>query len=126
MMAAILTGCAVKGPDFEKKAVAAAKSAIYVYRQYSAYGAGAPLTVNCGDNSVTLGPGGYHEFTVEPGDELCSSSSENSASVQIAASAGQAYYVKGWISIGFFLPHVHLQTVEPNLATLEIAQCKRQ
>lgn len=123
----LLAGCAVEGPAYERLAVKESKAAIYVYRTYptAGFGAGAQSAVNCGDNSVTLGPGGYHRFTVEPGDVLCSSHTENSAQVQIHALAGQDYFIRQWFSMGLILPHVYLEQVEPDTAQADIQGCKQ-
>lgn len=125
---ASLSGCAVQGPAYEHTEVAPSKAAIYVYRTYPtlAYGAAVQVPINCSDNSINLGPGGYHVFNVESGDVLCSSHLENTASVNIKAEAGHDYYIKWWPSMGFFLPRVNAQQVEPDAAQSELQQCKRE
>jgi hypothetical protein len=121
-------GCAVQGPDYEHIATQPNKAAVYVYRTYptAGFGSGAQEVVNCGDYSVALGPGGYHRFSVEPGEILCSSHTENTAQVQFNATAGEDCYVRQWFSMGFVLPHVSLEQVEPDAAQKELQTCKRQ
>jgi len=127
-IAALSAGCAVQGPAYEKANLPPAKAAVYVYRVYPTlgFGAGLLLPVSCGDNSILLGPGGYHVFNVERGELLCSSHMENSASVQIAVEAGHEYYVKGWPSMGVFNARVNLETVNAETAGAELRDCKRQ
>jgi hypothetical protein len=126
--ALLLSGCAVQGPDYQHVAPQPNKASVYVYRTYptAGLGSGAQAAINCGDNSVTLGPGGYHRFSVEPGEVLCSSHTENTAQVQLNAKAGEDYYVRQWFSMGFILPQVSLQQVEPEQAQTDLQTCKRQ
>jgi len=124
----LLTGCAVQGPDYEHIATQPNKEAVYVYRTYptAGFGSGAQEVINCGDYSVALGPGGYHRFSVDPGEILCSSHTENTAQVQFNATAGEDYYVRQWFSMGWVLPHVSLEQVEPDAAQKDLQTCKRQ
>jgi hypothetical protein len=124
----LLAGCAVQGPDYEHIAPRSNKAAVYVYRTYptAGFGSAAQQVVNCGDYSVALGPGGYHRFSVEPGEILCSSHTENTAQVQFTAKDGEDYYVRQWFSMGWVLPHVFLEQVEPDAAQKDLQTCKRQ
>jgi uncharacterized protein DUF2846 len=124
----LLAGCAVQGPDYEHVAPQQNKAGVYVYRTYptAGFGSGVQAAVNCGDNSITLGPGGYHRFSVEPGEVLCSTHTENSAQVQLNAKAGEDYYVRQWFSMGFVMAHVYLEQVEPDAAQQDLQTCKRQ
>lgn len=128
LVAALLSGCAVQGPDYEHVATPANKASIYVYRTYPTAGvtSDAQAALNCGDYSVTLGPGGYHRFSVEPGEVLCSSHGENTAEVQLNAKVGEDYYIRQSFSIGFAVARVHLEQVEPDAAQEDIKTCKRQ
>ncbi len=121
-------GCAVTGPAYQRQAVQQNKAAIYVYRTYptAAFGWAAREMISCGDYSVTLGPGGYHRFLVEPGDILCSTTTENTADVQVHAEAGHEYYLRQWFSVGVLLAHVYLEQVEPEAAQRDIQTCKQQ
>ena len=84
------------------------------------------MAINCGDYSVTLGPGGYHRFSVEPGEVLCSSHRENTAEVQLNVKAGEDYYLRQSVSVGLLVPRVYLEQVEPDAAQEDIKTCKRQ
>jgi hypothetical protein len=127
-VAMLMAGCAVEGPAYERMTVAPAKAAVYVYRTYPTmgYGAGVQMPINCGDNSIMLGPGGYHVFMVDAGEVLCSSHLENTGNIELHAEPGHDYYLRGWVSMGILLPRVHLETVEAETAQPEIGQCKRQ
>jgi hypothetical protein len=124
----LMTSCAVQGPAYEPVAVAPEQSVIYVYRTYPtlAYGAGVLLPVACGENSILLGPGGYHVFKVGPGEILCSSHLENTANLDIHAQPGQNYYIRGWPSMGILLPRTNLELMDAQSATTEISECKKQ
>ncbi len=126
--AVLLAGCAVEGSAYQRVTPAPNKAVVYVYRTYptAGWGSGAQAIVNCGDNSVALGPGGYHRFTFEPGEVLCTSHTENTAQVQLNAQAGHDYYIRQWLSMGLVLPRVYLEEVEPDTAQADIQSCKRQ
>jgi hypothetical protein len=139
--AGILTGCSsgVEGPSYEKATVAPAKSAIYLYRPQD-HAPSIVLTplvplvsarptlppVNCGDNSIALGPGGYHRFLVEPGPIRCSVYTEVSSSVEFEAKAGESYYVKESLHSGVARVRMVLTFTSPEDAQAEIANCKEQ
>ena len=100
ILALALSGCAVQGPDYANTPIAATKSAIYLYRPYHSFGSGYSPSVNCGDSSVALGPGGFHKFIVDPGSIHCSVHTEATTSVDIDANPGQTYYVRESLWVG--------------------------
>jgi hypothetical protein len=124
----VLAGCAVQGSAYEHTAVAPDRAAIYVYRTYPTAGIGSAVktSVTCADQSVRLGPGGYHRFEVDPGDILCSSQTENTAQVQFTAKAGHEYYVKQSLSIGLVVAHDYLEQVGAEAAQADLETCKLQ
>jgi hypothetical protein len=124
----MLAGCAVQGADYQHVAPASDKASIYVYRTYptAGFGSAAQVIINCGDNAVGLGPGGYHRFTVPPGQILCSSHSENTAQVVLNAQPGHDYYLRQSLSMGFVQPRVSLQEVDAEAAQADIQKCKQQ
>ncbi len=67
LLSTLFVGCAVEGRSYEMAAVAPAKSAVYIYRPYSVVGSVVEPPVSCGDQSTSLGPGGYHRLVVDPG-----------------------------------------------------------
>ncbi len=72
LLSTLLVGCAVEGRPYEMTAVAPAKSAVYIYRPYGVVGSVVEPPVSCGDQSTSLGPGGYHRLVVDPGHLRCS------------------------------------------------------
>ena len=63
----LILGYVVEGPAFQRVRQAQnMKGVIYVYRMYPTlgYGAAVSVRVSCGDNSILLGPGGYHAFKI--------------------------------------------------------------
>jgi hypothetical protein len=126
ILAVLLAGCAVQGPDYENTPASPAKSAIYLYRPYHSFAGGASPVVNCGDGAVGLGPGGFHRFTLDPGPVHCSVHTEVTTSIDVDAKAGQTYYIRESLWIGFIVPHVHLDPENPEEASAEIQECKEQ
>jgi hypothetical protein len=71
-LAILFNACAVSGPPFEQLHPPEGKSVIYVYRPYRLWAHGVHPAVSCDDaGSVSLGPGAYHAFVVEPGTTTC-------------------------------------------------------
>lgn len=98
----------------------------YIYRPYSVLGAAIVPPVNCGEHTISIGPGGYHLFKVEPGPISCNSYSEASSEVKIDVKGGQEYYVKERIGWGVLQGRVHLELVNADAARDEIQACSRQ
>jgi hypothetical protein len=121
-----LAGCAVQGREFKAKPIPNEKALIYVYRPYSVLGAVLIPTVNCGENGIAIGPGGYHPFTVTPGTISCNAHTEATSEVEIEARPGEEYYVKEDMGVGFFIGRPHLSTVEPEIGRSQIQACKLQ
>jgi hypothetical protein len=121
-----LAGCAVQGPDYERTPVAPTKSAIYLYRPYHSFGSALSPAVNCGDAAVGLGSGGFHKFTLDPGPVHCSVHTEVTTSIDVDAKAGQTYYIRESLWVGFIVAHVHLDPKDSEEASAEIRDCKEQ
>jgi hypothetical protein len=122
---AVLCGCA-SGPAYQAAEVPPAKAVVYVYRPFSMLGGAIQPTVTCGSEGVSLAPGGYHAYVVEPGAVTCGASTEASDAVEVKAVAGEPSYVKEEIGVGVFAGHPHLYLVEASRAESEIAKCKRK
>ena len=60
-------GCAVQGQPFEKISSPPGNAVIYVYRPYSYASSLILPAVTCGEDTVRIGPGGYHAFVVPAG-----------------------------------------------------------
>lgn len=121
----LLAGCAVQGRQFQTMEAPKEKALIYVYRPYSVFGSGLTPTVNCGENGIAIGAGGYHPYVVTPGDTSCNAHTEATSEVRIDVTPGQQYYVEE-IGIGFFIGRPHLSTVAPDVGRAEIQDCKLQ
>jgi hypothetical protein len=118
--------CAVSGTPFQNAAAPAGKAVVYVYRPYAFGGGGVRPTVTCGSEGVSLGPGGYHPYLVDPGTVTCHTKTEVSADVDVQATAEQPSYVKEEIGMGFVVGHPHLYLMDSNSGQQEIAACKQQ
>ena len=119
-------GCAVQGAAYQATPAPSAKSAVYLYRPYRIIGVGVSPSVNCGDYSSTLGPGGFHRFTIDPGTLHCDAHTEVTTSIDIDVKPGQSYYLEESLSIGWLQPRVHLDLKTPDEAGAEIQECKEQ
>lgn len=97
IVAALLAGCAQLPPspqDIEAKKFESipGKAAIYVVRDPTSVGIGAPLSLGEG-KQITLWQGNYHRLVVEPGTHTIASIGATTASITIQAQAGKIYFV---------------------------------
>lgn len=125
-----LVGCAASGPKYE---VAAApptgQGLVYIYRPGKFMGGGAGFDVHTGtkeaDRAVTyLQNGGYFPFYTPPGEITLWGKTESSASVTLDVKAGETYYVKGSIGVGFIVGRPRLEVVDNATGAKEVKECK--
>ncbi len=121
-LAAALAGCAVQGAPFAKAAAPPDHAVIYVYRPYSYAGSLLRPPVTCGDETVRIGPGGYHAFVVPVGTVTCDVPGETGDRVELQAEA-RVYYIREEIGWGVLSGHPHLDPIDLDQAQTEIQQC---
>lgn len=126
LLATLFVGCSVEGNSYEKAAVTPTKSAVYIYRPYNFIGSVVEDPVSCGDQVVSLGPGGYHRLVVDPGHLRCSVHTEVTTAVEFEARAGESYYIRESLWLGAIVPHVHLDLKNADEAQDEIRECAEQ
>jgi len=126
LLSTVFVGCAVKGQSYETTAAAPTESTVYIYRPYNVFGGVVKFPVSCGDQSTSLGPGGYHRLVIDPGHLRCSVHTEVTTAVEFEASAGEKYYIRESIWPGVILPHVHLDQKSADEADGEIRKCAEQ
>jgi hypothetical protein len=118
----VAAGCAVQGTPFQKSPLQPAQQVIYVYRPYSYAGSLVKPSVTCGDETVRIGPGGYHAFVVPEGKTLCSVETETADEVEIPADA-HVHYIREEIGWGSMIGHPHLNPIDHDQAQTEIQSC---
>jgi hypothetical protein len=120
-----LSGCATLGAKYTPDSnVPANRAAVYVYRPGSL---GAAISPNVAANGVTLAAlpaHGYFVYYAAPGELTLTEHTEASTSVTLDVKAGETYYVKGSIGMGFFVGHPHLVVVSKDVGESEIKDCK--
>ncbi|MFO1394000.1 MAG: DUF2846 domain-containing protein [Steroidobacteraceae bacterium] len=121
----LLAACAATGPRFESEAAPPeGRATVYIYREAGFVGSGVVYTVSAnGVEIAALPAGGYFVYHAAPGEVEFSAKTEAKTSVTIDAKAGEAYYIKGTIGVGFFVGHPHLTVVPNDVGAKEIAQC---
>jgi hypothetical protein len=117
--------CATLGaPYAPATAVPANRGAVYVYRT-SAMGAAIAPTVTANKVPLlTLPPHGYFVYYAAPGELTLEQKTEATTSVTLDIKAGDTYYVKGSVGMGFFVGHPHLVIVSKDDGEKEIKACK--
>jgi hypothetical protein len=120
----LLGGCA-SGPKFTPDTAAHSdRATVYVYRPGSF---GAAVRPNVMTNGVSLGEmqaQGYFVYHAAPGELELTVKTEATSSVTLDVKAGQTYYVKGSVGMGFFVGHPHLVIVSNDVGEKEITECK--
>lgn len=122
----LLGGCATLGPVYQKVAtVPEGMGLVYVYRPNSFVGGAVAYDVKVGEAVVTtLHNGGYYPYLVKPGEVEFWAKTESRSAVTLDVKAGEVYYVKGTVGVGFFVGRPHLMVVPAATAEKEIAECK--
>jgi len=97
IVAALLAGCAQLPPgpqDIEARKFESIpdKAAIYIVCESTSALLGAPLWLGQGAQ-ITLWPGNYHRWVVEPGSHTIAAIGVSPASITIQAQAGRIYFV---------------------------------
>ena len=123
---AFMSGCATNGPAFAKvETIPADKGLIYIYRPQAFQGGAVSYDVRVNDAVVThLSNGGYYPYFAAPGEAQVSAKTEATSSVTLDVKAGQTYYVKGGVRIGFLVGRPHLMVMANDVGASEIADCK--
>jgi hypothetical protein len=73
---------------------------------------------------LTLPPNGYFVYRALPGELTLEQHTEATTSVTLDVKAGETYYVKGSVGMGFFVGHPHLVIVPKEEGERDIASCK--
>ena len=120
--ALVAGGCAVQGKPFERADTQSNTAVIYVYRPYSFFGSLIHPTVQCGDETASIGPGGYHAFVVPAGHVTCRTGTETADALDFDADP-RVYYVRERISWGIMVGRPQLNPVDTDEAQAEIQSC---
>ncbi len=124
-VALALGGCATLGAPFAPDSqLPADRADVYLYRT-SAMGAAITPTVYANKVPLlSLPPGGYFVYRALPGELTLEQHTEATTSVTLDVKAGETYYVKGTVGMGFFVGHPHLVIVPKEEGEGEVRQCK--
>lgn len=122
----LLAGCATLGPTYQKVDMIPEESAlVYVYRPKSFVGGGVSYTVHADGQTVTkLVNGGYYPYFSPPGEVEFWAKTESKSSVTLDVRAGETYFIKGTVGVGFLMGRPHLMQVDAATGQAEIAECK--
>jgi hypothetical protein len=117
-------GCAVQGQPFEKATSPPGNAVIYVYRPYSYASSLIVPAVTCGEDTVRIGPGGYHAFIVPAGEKIvCSVQTDAGADEVDFQTERRSYYVREGLGWGAWTSMPHLNPVDTDKAQTEIQSC---
>jgi len=121
-----LSGCSASGPAFKPYGeFSSEKGLVYIYRQAQFQGSAIAYTVKANGVAIgTLKNGGYLTYLADLGPVIFSAKTEAKAEVTIDIKAGETYYIKGDIGMGFFVGHPKLSVVHKITGESEIVHCK--
>jgi hypothetical protein len=121
----VLSGCATLGaPYAPDNSIPTDRGAVYVYRT-SVIGAAIKPTVMANKVALLeLPPNGYFVYRAAPGELTLEQKTEATTSVTLDVKAGETYYVRGSIGMGFFVGHPRLIVVSKEEGEKEIVHCK--
>ncbi len=122
----LIPGCVTLGPPFQKiEKIPEDQGLVYLYRPSKGFGGAVSYDVKANGIVVTtLHNGGYYPHFAKPGEIEFLAQTESKSSVTINVKAGQTYYLKGTVGIGFFVGRPHLTVVPAEVGEKEIAECK--
>ncbi len=122
----VLSGCATLGPSFQRvEKIPENMGLVYIYRPSKLMGGAVKYEVEANKVLVThLPSGGYYPYFAKPGATEFSAQTESKSAVNIEVKAGETYYIKGTLGIGFFVGRPHLVIVPADEGAKEIAECK--
>jgi len=120
-----LAGCGPRGPAFTPVAqLPENKALVYIYR-VGGLGAAVTYTVRTGNEEIVdLQTGGYFPYLAEPGEREFWARTEAKASTTEHLRAGETYYLRGGIGVGFFVGHPKLAFVSREVGEKEIKSCR--
>jgi len=125
-VALLLSSCASLGPTYQKTdKIPEGTGLVYLYRPSSFIGGCVSYDIKVGETVITtLYNGGYYPYFAKPGEVELWAKTESKSSVTLDVKAGQIYYLKGTVGVGFFVGRPHLMVVSTDIGEREIAECK--
>ena len=122
----LIAGCASLGAKFQTvETVPDGMGLIYIYREKQFIGGGVSYDVKVGETVITtLHNGGYVPYIVKPGEVELWAKTEARAAVTVDVKAGEVFYVKGEVGVGFIVGRPHLRVVAREKGEKEIQDCK--
>ena len=125
---AALAGCAsLANPETDARAKllrpTEGKSVIYVFRNQPA---SAPWRIGMSLDGKDMGSTAantYFRWSVEPGQHILVSHSENNAPLVLVTEPGKIYYVWQDVTVGFFRPRTDLREVDHTTAEVALRTC---
>jgi len=98
---------------------------VVIYRPSSFIGAAVSYDVKVGETPIfRLYNEGYYPYFSKPGEVEFWAKTESRSAVTLDIRAGQTYYIKGTVGIGFLVGRPHLMVVPEDVAEKEISKCK--
>ena len=124
---AAVSGCApTLGPAFKTvEKIPDNAAVVHIYRPGKFAGSAVSYDVKANGAVVTtLYNGGYYPYVARPGEIEFSAKTEATSSVTLDVKAGEIYFIRGTVGIGFFVGRPYLVVVPREEAEKEIVETK--
>jgi hypothetical protein len=121
-----LAACAASGTPFQRITdIPKDKGLVYVYRPNSILGGAVHYDVHAGNDEVIcdLIRNGYCIYYSKPGELELWGKTESKSTITVDVKAGQEHFVRGGISMGFFIGRPNFTMTDKKTALEEIAEC---
>lgn len=121
-----LSACAASGTPFQRITdTPKDKGVVYVYRPNSILGGAVHYDVHPGNDDVIcdLIRNGYCIYYSKPGELELWAKTESRSSITVDVKSGQEHFVKGGLSMGFFVGRPNFTVVDNKTGLEEIAEC---
>jgi hypothetical protein len=114
------------GPVYQKMdTIPENQGLVVIYRPGGFVGAAVSYDIRVGETPIfTLYNGGYYPYFSKPGEVEFWAKTESRSAVTLDIKAGQTYYIRGTVGIGFLIGRPHLMVVPEDVAEKEISKCK--
>jgi hypothetical protein len=122
----ILAGCGAQGEQYQRRAIPASQTLVYIYRPYKFLSSQTVPMITCGHESIELDAGGFYEFLDDPGTITCAVAGDKTTEYKFDTHAGERYFVREDVESSGLTTSVRFMLKNAAVAEDEIQECSRQ
>jgi hypothetical protein len=122
----MLAGCGAQGEQYERRAIPASQSLIYIYRPYKFLSSQTVPMITCGHESIELDAGGYYEFLDDAESINCAVAGDKTTEYKFDTHAGERYFVREDVESSGLTTSVRFTLKNAAVGEEQIQECSRQ